>query len=179
MIKYVNHHSAEILLTVCLMIVSQASQADPDCDWNMQQLDRYNQMCSSNDGCVSRERMKSIVDQSCGIQGNQKTANAASSNNDDEGPKSTMTYSSSSSASNAKPEDKEDYTGEPCVYFTRPAVEVADGVVRHNTYANGAKVCYKDSLYECTTGKWEKLRDCPSGIGWEKVHAEKLESGLR
>ena len=90
-------------------------------------------MCSSNDGCVSRERMKSIVAQSCGIQGIQKTANTASSNSDDEGPKSTKTYSSSSNASNAKPEDKEDYTGEPCVYFARSAVEVADGVVRHNT----------------------------------------------
>jgi hypothetical protein len=154
-----------------------------DCEWNKEQLNNYNAVCSTVDGCGSRDTMVAIVKKSCGQangnspsqqQGSTRSKSQDQPNND---KPTSVGFSSSSSASNSKPTDRDDYSGQSCVFFTRPAVEVVDGVVRQNAYADGAKVCYKEVLYVCEKSKWQRLRDCPASVGSEKMKAEEIESG--
>lgn len=44
----------------------------------------------------------------------------------------------------------DDYTGQPCRYFTRPAME--DG--RLNYYSNGALVCFQGKAWLCKNKQW-------------------------
>jgi len=169
---------ASLCFGFILLAHSTDSVAD-DCDWSKTQMNTYLAGCAGVDGCQLKDRYQHIIVQQCGPNTNAAPAvqdsatQGFSSNTGTSG--STLSYTPSTSTSGEKPVDRDDYTGQSCVYFTKPAVEVKDGVVRHNTYANDAMVCYKDTLYRCVGGKWRKLRDCPGSIGYQKLQAEVLE----
>jgi hypothetical protein len=172
--------------TMCaglLMCFTSPCHAD-DCAWSKEQMNNYLAQCAGYDQCALRNRYAQIINEKCGQ--NASASNSASAPAQSRAPvqpqqngssqSSAMSFAPSASASGEKPADRDDYTGQPCVYFTRPAVEIKDGVIRHNTYANDAKVCYKDSLYMCVSGKWQRMRDCPGSLAYQKLQAEVLES---
>jgi hypothetical protein len=163
-----------------LLAFASDSVAD-DCEFSKTQMNTYLTQCAGVDRCQLKERYQQIVVQQCGPS--EKAAPAAqadsgsqqSSASNNSSPGSTLSYTPSTSTSGEKPADRDDYTGQSCVFFTKPAVEVKDGVVRHNTYANDAMVCYKDALYKCVGGKWQRQRDCPGSIGYKRLQAEVVE----
>lgn len=54
-------------------------------------------------------------------------------------------------------EDAEDYTGRPCFYFTKPAVE---NETRINSYSDGTLICYQGNAYYCENRRWRKKGPC-------------------
>jgi hypothetical protein len=159
-----------------LLLAHSADSVADDCDWSKTQMNTYIAGCAGVDGCQLKDRYQQIVAQQCGSNANAAPASTPQASSSNTGtPAATLSYTPSTSASSQKPADRDDYTGQSCVYFTKPAIEVSDGVVRHNTYANDAMVCYKHVLYTCVSGKWRKLRDCPGSLGYRKLQAEVLE----
>lgn len=172
-------------LILCLTTPCHAD----DCSWSKEQMNNYLAQCAGYDRCALRDRYTQIISEKCGqsttasnsspapTQPHSNSSPVPTQPQQNGGPQTSATsFAPSASASGQKPADRDDYTAQPCVYFTRPAVEVRDGVVRHNTYANNAKVCYRDSLYMCVAGIWQRMRDCPGSLGYQKLQAEVLES---
>lgn len=54
-----------------------------------------------------------------------------------------------------------DYSGQPCVYFTKPPV--TDEGTKMNSYAEGSVVMYGTRTYKCRSGArvWDKIADKP------------------
>ncbi len=65
------------------------------------------------------------------------------------------------------------YAGQPCYYFTKPALEADGG--RLNTYAPGSIVVYGNYTYRCA-GTWEVIANRPDFYSdWRSRHAAVIE----
>lgn len=72
-----------------------------------------------------------------------------------------------------------DYTGQACIYFTRPYEEWVDGVRHINRYSDGEWVCNADVMYACAVGAWQNMGNCKQYSLWETRLSTTLESKPR
>lgn len=66
-----------------------------------------------------------------------------------------------------------DYTGEPCVYFTKPLVRPDGGGL--NAYADGAYVAYGKHYYTCRDRRWVSIGPASAFVNIQEHSAERLE----
>ena len=155
---------------------SSPAQAD-DCRWAQRKLENYQAACSAIDGCRHRTQMTASVAAQCGHTTDRASAPSDGEGNDGGGDPGagSGTLGPRDPSAYEKPPELEDYTGESCVYFTRPTWERDNGVLRRNKYADGSNVCYRNKLYECVKGRWSRPRPCPSSVDARRYDAHRIE----
>ena len=69
-----------------------------------------------------------------------------------------------------------DYSGQACVYFTRPLEEIVNGLRHVNRYNEGEWACHAGTMYACSGGAWEKKGKCESFNRWETRDTSTIEA---
>lgn len=68
---------------------------------------------------------------------------------------------------------QKDYTGEPCVFFTKPLVRPDGGGL--NAYADGGHVAYGKFYYVCQNRRWVRLGPVSAFTNQAREHAAELQ----
>lgn len=68
------------------------------------------------------------------------------------------------------------YIGQACVFFTRPAQEVVNGVSYNNVYGEGSWVCHEGNMYACSGAVWTDQGTCAQYDKWETRLSQVLEA---
>jgi len=160
---------------LAIVLSSSAHSSDDDCSWSREHYEAYVKACQGTDQCSMKAAMQRVLTQACKQSPQlspkkEQPAPTATEQPDDSGP-----MPAPEPPPRSPPPDRQDYSGEPCVYFTRPSVESVNGVLRQNAYEEGSAICYKEVRYDCERGRWVRHGDCPVGRSWDKHRAELIE----